>query len=372
MKEEFCIFFDVLGTSAKFKHITIEEEVKVLDKYEKLLEIIRCEAEKIDIPKNKIKYFSDNIFVSVSKNGLKEINELLNFISSCQVKAITECEFVMRGAIVFNTIRNSDKVLMGKGLIEAYNEEEKAKYPWLKFNEKAINQYDELLKRRTEEAMDKINIETRKNFDKDDNYSKIKKSITEELIKSRVDKLRILKIRNSGFLNYLHYIKDEKEIDYILKKHKEFIIKNLKKDLSILTEEELKLIKIKDCMYIRMFWYFAYKMHIEISRENLDFIKNNPRAEKLLWNSDESVISNLEEEIKKGNEIRKELRKQINPLYFKKGMRKKINNIVKIRDKYLFLAFYHNLFIDFIKEKNKEINANKNEYTIHDEEIYKK
>lgn len=58
MKEEFCIFFDILGTTSNFKGIKDdEEEVKLLDRYERLMEIIRYEARKIYIKRENKVFF---------------------------------------------------------------------------------------------------------------------------------------------------------------------------------------------------------------------------------------------------------------------------------------------------------------------------
>lgn len=335
MTEEFCIFFDVLGTTSYFKGIKNGEEIKLLDRYERLMEIIKYEAKKINISKSKIKYFSDNIFVSTPKNKLKELYNLLDFISICQIRSITECNLSIRGGVAFDTIRNKDNILMGKGLIKAHDEETKAVYPWIKFNKETIKIYDKLLSEKRKEKVSKVKGATRENVEK------VKEELTKE---ENWDLFRILKIRKGAFLNYLNIIKDNQNLLGILEKHKNFIVANLKNDLKKIDEEDLDFLKLKDGLINMGFKFIAYNMLLkaEVKEEN---------------------IVNINIAI---NEIRKEIKKQINALNQSLKSKDTIQNIMKIRKKYLFLAFYHNAMVEhFILEKKlrKEDRENKIDYS---------
>lgn len=340
MTEEFCIFFDVLGTTSYFKGIKNGEEIKLLDRYERLMEIIRYEAKKINISKSKITYFSDNIFVSTPKNKLKELYNLLDFISICQIRSITECNLSIRGGVAFDTIRNKENILMGKGLIKAHDEEAKAVYPWVKFNKETIEIYDKLLSEKRKEKASKVKGATRENVEK------VKEELTKE---ENWNLLRILKIRNGAFLNYLNILKDNKDILIVLKKHKEFIYKKLKNDLTELDKSQIEFIELKDKLIIMMFKYFAFEVFISVSRNNLE---NN---KYFFVNEEKSLraIKHYESEMELIREERKKLRKEINQ--FNLELKDKIyiqNRIMKVRQKYLFLSFYHNtMTTHFISEK---------------------
>ena len=55
LKEEFCVFFDVLGTKSKFLTSNFEEEEKLVKKYENFIKDIKeilCFS--WEIPKNKL------------------------------------------------------------------------------------------------------------------------------------------------------------------------------------------------------------------------------------------------------------------------------------------------------------------------------
>ena len=355
MKEEFCIFFDILGTTSNFKGIkNDEEEVKLLDRYERLMEIIRYEARKIYISKGKIKYFSDNVFVSTPKNKLKELYNLLDFISICQIRSITECNLSIRGGVAFDTIRNKDGILMGKGLIKAHEEEGKAVYPWVKFNKETVKIYNEVLSEKRKEKASKVKGATRKNIEK------VKKVLKEE---EGWTLLRIFKIRNGAFLNYLDVLKDNKDILNILKKHKEFITKELKKDLNKLNRNQIKFIELKDQIILKMFKYFSDEILVVQLKKNLE--SRNNFFERKTGTLEKIKI--LESEMKALKKERKTLRKESNQFISELKEKKYVQNkIMKVRQKYLFLAFYHHAMVEhFILEKKlrKEDRENKIDYS---------
>lgn len=208
------------------------------------------------ISKGKIKYFSDNVFVSTPKNKLKELYNLLDFISICQIRSITECNLSVRGGVAFDTIRNKDGILMGKGLIKAYEEEGKAVYPWVKFNKETVKIYNEVLSEKRREKASKVKGATRKNIEK------VKKVLKEE---EGWTLLRIFKIRNGAFLNCLDVLKDNKDILNILKKHKKFITKELKKDLNKLNKNQI---------ILKMFKYFSDEILVVQLKKNLESRNN--------------------------------------------------------------------------------------------------
>ena len=126
LKEEFCVFFDVLGTKSEFLTSNFEEEEKLVKKYENFIKDIKEILRDNGFEEDKIKLFSDNIFINFPNTTLKEIYNVFRCLAYIQIMAIEKYKFLLRGGVEYSTIYNEKDIVIGKGLVEAVKLEEEA------------------------------------------------------------------------------------------------------------------------------------------------------------------------------------------------------------------------------------------------------
>ncbi|WP_249520029.1 hypothetical protein [Fusobacterium nucleatum] len=158
LKEEFCVFFDVLGTKNKFLTSNFEEEEKLVKDYENFIRDIKEILMNNGFKENKIKLFSDNIFINFPNTTLKEMYKVFSCLAYIQIKAIEKYNFLLRGGVEYSTIYNEKDIVIGKGLVEAVKLEEEANYPIIILGERAKEEH---LKKIYEESK---KIYERRNF----------------------------------------------------------------------------------------------------------------------------------------------------------------------------------------------------------------
>ena len=245
LKEEFCVFFDVLGTKNKFLTSNFEEEEKLVKDYENFIKDIKKILEENGFEKDKIKLFSDNIFINFPNTTLKEMYDVFRCLAYIQIMAIEKYNFLLRGVIEYNK----------KDLVDTFEEEKEFNYPLIMIGDS------------------------------------IKEDILEDFSQS------LIKMSNKFYINYLSiYYGDNNEEDFfnIMLKHKRFIkerlIENSKEFYKIMGVSGKKILE-------KQFFYMEFK-------ENL---------------------KNKEEE------------------FYQIMVKLKDNekNILKIREKYLYLLEYH-------------------------------
>ena len=245
LKEEFCVFFDVLGTKSKFLTSNFDEEEKLVKKYKNFIKDIKEILINNGFKENEIKLFLDNIFINFQNTTLKEMYDVFRCLAYIQIMAIEKYKFLLRGVIEYNK----------KDLVDTFEEEKDFNYPLIMIRDS------------------------------------IKEDILEDFSQS------IIKISDKFYINYLSiYYGDNNEEDFfsIMLKHKKFIkerlIENSKEFYKIMGVSGKRILE-------KQFFYMEFK-------ENL---------------------KNKEEE------------------FYQIMVKLKDNekNILKIREKYLYLLEYH-------------------------------
>ena len=360
LKEEFCVFFDVLGTKSKFLTSNFEEEEKLVKKYENFIKDIKEILRDNGFEEDKIKLFSDNIFINFPNTTLKEIYDVFRCLAYIQIRAIEKYNFLLRGGVEYSTIYNKKDIVIGKGLVVAVELEEEANYPIIMLGERAK---EELSKKD-----DFVNKEYINDF--------IKNEPEIEDIDSAVAKIKIMREKNGESIATIIRINDKTYINYLatyyenqnresfiemMLRHKNFIIESLKKN----EEEFLKNTKNFNSNELKN--HFDYT-HYNINKTYiLEYIKEIDEKNKKILHTGSPIKQKniefkekLENNYKEKKELKKELEevdkkiKQIN--FCVKGNSKE--NILKVREKYIYLLYYHNSFLRRVFEKDKGIDKN--------------
>lgn len=356
LKEEFCVFFDVLGTKNKFLTSNFEEEEKLVKGYENFIKDIKKILEENGFEKDKIKLFSDNIFINFPNTTLKEMYDVFRCLAYIQIKAIEKYNFLLRGGVEYSTIYNEKDIVIGKGLVEAVELEKKANYPIIMLGEKAKKEDEKKHYLIDEKYIDEVikNIEDIKKLDIKKEVEKIKniKKINGE------SGATVIRINDRTYINYLgiYYESQNKEssIKMILS-HKNFIIESLKKskeeflkNIKNFNSEELKNILKNhfDYTFCNITKNYILEDIKEIDDQNSQidssifenkYNENNQRKKELI-----NDLKNTEENIKKKYSNIKDIE----------------DNILKVREKYIYLLYYHNSFLRGVFEKEKTIVEN--------------
>jgi hypothetical protein len=326
LKEEFCVFFDVLGTKNKFLTSNFEEEEKLVKGYENFIKDIKKILEENGFEKDKIKLFSDNIFINFPNTTLKEMYDVFRCLAYIQIKAIEKYNFLLRGGVEYSTIYNEKDIVIGKGLVEAVKLEEEANYPIIILGEKAQKEFLRILKEEKEEVLKKY-----KNFIH-----------------------TIIRIDDKMYINYLllYYEKNQEKSLNILLKHREFIrerlIENSKEFYKNTDYIEKDILGIH--FFYKIFEYRKYDILENMNQSNeLSDIKNYQKLEEKKLKLEEG-LKNMKEKFSK----------------FESKFKDNEKGILKIREKYLYLFNYHNKMVDFLMKNNED---EKIKYSIELEEI---
>ncbi len=356
LKEEFCVFFDVLGTKSKFLTSNFEEEEKLVKKYENFIKDIKEILINNGFKENEIKLFSDNIFINFPNTTLKEMYDVFRCLAYIQIMAIEKYNFLLRGGVEYSTIYNEKDIAIGKGLVAAVELEKEANYPIIMLGEKAKEEDEKKHYLIDEKYIDEVikNIEDIKKLDIKKEVEKIKniKKINGE------SGATVIRINDRTYINYLgiYYESQNKEsfIKMILS-HKNFIIESLKKskeeflkNIKNFNSEELKNILKNhfDYTFCNITKNYILEDIKEIDEQNsqIDFNifktkynENNQRKKELI-----KKLKNTEEDIKEKYYNIKEID----------------DNILKVREKYIYLLYYHNSFLRGVFEKEKTIVEN--------------
>ena len=363
LKEEFCVFFDVLGTKSKFLTSNFEEEEKLVKKYENFIKDIKEILRDNGFEEDKIKLFSDNIFINFPNTTLKEMYDVFRCLAYIQIMAIEKYNFLWRGGVEYSTIYNEKELVIGKGLVEAVELEKDANYPIIILGERA-----------KEEHLKKIYEESKKYMKEEilndkDMYSAM--SGVENSRKNGGTSVQTtIRVNDKIFINYLMISYEENKEDFfkIISKHKNFIVESLRND-------ENKFYKKNNNIYIKnlrniLEKYFNYEEKLNEEsyiQENLNQIEEEKKAFIEIIDSEKEIfekyIEIYDEKIKKQKEslsniekilagVKKSFKREI----FKvQKENKKIEEDLNIRKKYIYLYCYHNKIINYLNkfEKNR-------------------
>ena len=360
LKEEFCVFFDVLGTKSKFLTSNFEEEEKLVKKYENFIKDIKEILINNGFKENEIKLFSDNTFINFQNTTLKEMYDIFRCLAYIQIMAIEKYNFLLRGGVEYSTIYNEKEIVIGKGLVEAVELEKEANYPIIMLGEKA-----------EEEHLKKDNLINKQYIN---NFITNQPEI--DNIDSAITKIKIMREKNGESIATIIRINDKIYINYLaiyyenqnresfvkmMLSHKKFIIESLKKseeeflkDTKNFNNNELK--NHFDYIFYNIKKNYILEYIKEIDEQNRKIIhvgspikqKNIDFKEKLENNckENEKLKKNLEEINKKIKQI---------DFYIKENNK---DNILKVREKYIYLLYYHNSFLRRVFEKDKNIVEN--------------
>ena len=363
LKEEFCVFFDVLGTKNKFLTSNLEEEEKLVKKYENFIKNIKEILINNGFKENEIKLFSDNIFINFPNTTLKEMYDVFRCLAYIQIMAIEKYNFLLRGGVEYSTIYNEKDIVIGKGLVEAVELEKDANYPIIILGERA-----------KEEHLKKIYEESKKYMKEEilndkDMYSAM--SGVENSRKNGGTSIQTtIRVNDKIFINYLMISYEENKEDFfkIISKHKNFIVESLRSD-------ENKFYKNNNNIYIKnlrniLEKYFNYEEKLNEEsyiQENLNQIEEEKKAFIEIIDSEKEIfekyIENYDEKIKKQKESLSNIEKSLAGVKksFKREIfkvqkeNKKIEVDLNIRKKYIYLYCYHNKIINYLNkfEKNR-------------------
>lgn len=351
LKEEFCVFFDVLGTKSKFLTSNFEEEEKLVKKYENFIKDIKEILRDNGFEEDKIKLFSDNIFINFPNATLKEMYDVFRCLAYIQIMGIEKYNFLLRGGVEYSTIYNEKDIVIGKGLVAAVELEKEANYPIIMLGEKA--QKEDLKKHylTDEKYIDEIienlgikNIDDIKELDINKQVEKIKdrKQINGE------SGATVIRINDRTYINYLGIYYESQNKESFIKmmlSHKKFIIESLKKNEEEFLKNE-KNFNIKELKNIlkNHFDYIFYNI-----RKNyiLEYIKEIDEQNSQI---DSSIFKTKYNE---NNQKKKELIKELKNI--DEDIKEIDDNILKVREKYIYLLCYHNSFLKRVFEKYKGI-----------------
>lgn len=363
LKEEFCVFFDVLGTKSKFLTSNFEEEEKLVKKYENFIKDIKEILRDNGFEEDKIKLFSDNIFINFPNTTLKEMYDVFRCLAYIQIMAIEKYNFLLRGGVEYSTIYNEKELVIGKGLVEAVELEKDANYPIIILG-----------KRAKEEHLKKIYEESKKYMKEEISNDKDMYSAMSGVENSRknggTSVQTTIRVNDKIFINYLMISYEENKEDFfkIISKHKNFIVESLRND-------ENKFYKKNNNIYIKnlrniLEKYFNYEEKLNEEsyiQENLNQIEEEKKAFIEIIDSEKEIfekyIEIYDEKIKKQKESLSNIEKSLAGVKksFKREIfkvqkeNKKIEEDLNIRKKYIYLYCYHNKIINYLNkfEKNR-------------------
>ena len=343
LKEEFCVFFDVLGTKSKFLTFNFEEEEKLVKKYENFIKDIKEILRDNGFEEDKIKLFSDNVFINFPNTTLKEMYDVFRCLAYIQIMAIEKYNFLLRGGVEYSTIYNEKELVIGKGLVEAVELEKDANYPIIILGERA-----------KEEHLKKIYEESKKYMKEEISNDKDMYSAMSGVENSRknggTSVQTTIRVNDKIFINYLMISYEENKEDFfkIISKHKNFIVESLRND-------ENKFYKKNNNIYIKnlrniLEKYFNYEEKLNEEsyiQENLNQIEEEKKAFIEIIDSEKEIfekyIEIYDEKIKKQKESLSNIEKSLAGVKksFKREIfkvqkeNKKIEEDLNIRKKYI-------------------------------------
>lgn len=210
MEKSICCFIDILGYSEIICNSSDEENEKNIEKLKEMYNQFEGFNNGYEnrYRNYKVRTFSDNIFIEVklSEHNLfslgvgneGNIYHILSNLSDFQNTMFHTYGFFIRGAIVYGEVYSDNNIIYGKGIIEAVENEKKAKFPRIIISEE----------------LKKIIDENRKSYGGYEYWG------DDTLIK--------LEDNEEYFLNYLNDM-DYQFLEEVLENHKKLIEENLKK-----------------------------------------------------------------------------------------------------------------------------------------------
>lgn len=354
IKKEVCIFFDVLGTKAFFDKVkeNTQEERELIQKYRDLVKFIKKEVKDIfELSKNKVKYFSDNIFISFDTK-VEDIGYILIFLARVQLVSIVKFGLPIRGGITLGNICNTD-VLIGKGLIDSYTMEGNANYPMIQMS----NEFFELVKGKYIKSLKEISYF--KFLSQGKKITKMNPKEKKDFINEVKEEYKLIGTydENLFFIYngniFLHFLN-------VLIINHSLVELNVTYDFfdEILDEEDVNMDNFKEYI-IKKMKSFIEKQKLEIRKEMQVKNKINKLDETEIYLKDKikKEIIKSKNNLDKKNEFLDVYKKLDNKIItFDNNNReflKENKNHLNVMEKYIFLQIYLEIFISSYPSKVK-------------------
>ena len=290
--------------------------------------------------------------------------DIFRCLAYIQIMAIEKYNFLLRGGVEYSTIYNEKEIVIGKGLVEAVELEKEANYPIIMLGEKAqkenLKKYYLTDKKYIDEIIENKNIDDIKELDINKEVAKIKdkKQINGESTTT------VIRINDRTYINHLAtYYENQNRESFIkmMLSHKKFIIESPKKneedflkDTKNFNNNELK--NYFDYTYYNINKNYILEYIKEIDEQNKKYLHIGSPIKQKNIEFKEKLENNYKEKEKLKKEL-EEIDKKIKEVnFYVKGNNKE--NILKVREKYIYLLYYHNSFLRRVFEKDKRIDKN--------------
>ena len=261
------------------------EEEKLLHRYKMFIRDIEIILRDNNLNEYELNLETNNIFINILNKSLKEINDILKFLAYIQIMVIEKYKFLLKGVVEYNK----------KDLVSIFEEEKKFNYPLIMIG---------------------------------DSIKKTNKRMLENFSQS------LIKISDKFYINYLSvYYEDNNEDDFFntMLKHKKFIkerlIENSKEFYKIMGVSGKRILE-------KQFFYKEFESRKYQILERLEHVKKLHNLEEI--KKQKNYLLEFEKDLKKQEEDFSQTKAELND---------NEKNILKIREKYLYLLNYHNKIV---------------------------
>ena len=258
------------------------KEEKLLHRHEMFIRDIKRTLKDNNFNEHKLNLEANSIFINILNKSLKEINDILKCLAYIQIMAIEKYNFLLKGVVEY----------IKEDLVDSFEEEKEFDYPLIMLGDS------------------------------------IKEDVLENFSQS------LIKISNKFYINYLSvYYEDNNDDDFfnIMLKHKKFIkerlIENSKEFYKIMGVSGKRILE-------KQFFYKEFESRKYQILERLEHVKKLHNLEEI--KKQKNYLLEFEKDLKKQEEDFSQTKAELND---------NEKNILKIREKYLYLLNYHNKIV---------------------------
>ncbi|ATV65924.1 hypothetical protein CTM86_04610 [Fusobacterium pseudoperiodonticum] len=258
------------------------KEEKLLHRYEMFIRDIKRTLKDNNFNEHELNLEANSIFINILNKSLKEINDILKCLAYIQIMAIEKYNFLLKGVVEY----------IKEDLVDSFEEEKEFDYPLIMLGDS------------------------------------IKEDVLENFSQS------LIKISDKFYINYLSvYYEDNNDDDFfnIMLKHKKFIkerlIENSKEFYKIMGVSGKRILE-------KQFFYKEFESRKYQILERLEHVKKLHNLEEI--KKQKNYLLEFEKDLKKQEEDFSQTKAELND---------NEKNILKIREKYLYLLNYHNKIV---------------------------
>ena len=258
------------------------KEEKLLHRYEMFIRDIKRTLKDNNFNEHELNLEANSIFINILNKSLKEINDILKCLAYIQIMAIEKYNFLLKGVVEY----------IKEDLVDSFEEEKEFDYPLIMLGDS------------------------------------IKEDVLENFSQS------LIKISDKFYINYLSvYYEDNNDDDFfnIMLKHKKFIkerlIENSKEFYKIMGVSGKRILE-------KQFFYKDFESRKYQILERLEHVKKLHNLEEI--KKQKNYLLEFEKDLKKQEEDFSQTKAELND---------NEKNILKIREKYLYLLNYHNKIV---------------------------